>query len=118
MSVLAKVRFDSETRQVFVNDQLISCVKAIDSRTAVDEVPQVTLTLNGSYDIDQIVALDVELDLGTADEILKGLRLMTELDEEFRADLLARIGRGLREGAYSGFTERAEVVLMSLTEEQ
>lgn len=124
MSVLAKVRFepygdDSIRGKVFVNDQQIENVRGISYKADVGmSIPEVTLTLNGNYDVDQMVALDVEIPLDDETEILKGLSLMVSLNEDFRDNLLARIEGALTEGYGSTFTQQAEMILKNLTEEQ
>ena len=124
MSILARVRFephgdDSIRGKVFVNDQQIENVSGISYKADVGmSIPEVTLTLNGNYDVDQMVALDVEIPLNDETEILKGLRLMASLNEDFRDNLLARIEGALIDGYGLTFTQQAEMILTNLAEEQ
>lgn len=124
MSILARVRFephgdDSIRGKVFVNGQQIENVSGISYKADVGmSIPEVTLTLNGNYDVDQMVALDVDLPLNDETEILKGLRLMASLNEDFRDNLLARIEGALIDGYGLTFTQQAEMILTNLAEEQ
>lgn len=124
MSILARVRFepcgdDSIRGKVFVNDQQVENVTGISYKVDVGmSIPEVTLTLNGNYDVDQMVALDVEIPLNDETEILKGLRLMASLNEDFRDNLLARIEGALIDGYGLTFTQQAEMILTNLAEEQ
>lgn len=124
MSILARVRFephgdDSIRGKVFVNGQQIENVSGISYKADVGmSIPEVTLTLNGNYDVDQMVALDVEIPLNDETEILKGLSLMVSLNEDFRDNLLARIEGALIDGYGLTFTQQAEMILTNLAEEQ
>lgn len=124
MSILARVRFepygdDSIRGKVFVNGQQIENVSGISYKADVGmSIPEVTLTLNGNYDVDQMVALDVDLPLNDETEILKGLSLMASLNEDFRDNLLARIEGALIDGYGLTFTQQAEMILTNLAEEQ
>lgn len=124
MSILARVRFEPHgddliRGKVFINGQQIENVSGISYKAEVGmSIPEVTLTLNGNYDVDQMVALDVEIPLNDETEILKGLRLMASLNEDFRDNLLARIEGALIDGYGLTFTQQAEMILTNLAEEQ
>lgn len=122
MSALARVKFEPDgdnaiTGKVYVNGRHIENVKEINYKVSAMSIPEVTLTLNGNYESEQLVALDVEVPSESETEVMKGLRFFLTVDDVLREHLADRIKEALIDGRELESDKQAEMILDYMAEE-
>lgn len=77
--------------EVFVNGTKIESVRSLKYDHGAGTIPMVTLELNATYEIDELVKLNVTVPNETTEDALRCISLVRQLDRDFEKKLVDRI---------------------------